>query len=42
MTVVTDGSEEITKDKAVEALGDKAAKYVVQTWTVEGEEKEES
>lgn len=36
MTVVTDGSEEITKEQAVESLGAKAARYVVQTWTKEG------
>lgn len=34
MTVVTDGSEEVTKEAAVESLGDKAKKYVVQTWEV--------
>jgi len=38
--VVTDGSKEITKEHAVEALGDKAAKYVVVTWENAGEEGE--
>jgi len=39
--VVTDGSEEISKDQAVEALGDKAAKYVVKSWD-KAEAEEES
>ena len=41
VTVVTDGSEEVTKEQAVKSLGDKAEKFVVQTWTKEGAEAEE-
>lgn len=37
VTVVTDGSEEITQDDAVESLGPMAKRYVVHTW-----EKEEA
>ncbi|MDF2378011.1 MAG: hypothetical protein P1U81_17365 [Verrucomicrobiales bacterium] len=33
MTVVTDGSEKIDQEAAIAALGDKASRYVVQTWT---------
>lgn len=40
MTVVTDGSAEITKEQAVKSLGDDAKRFVVQTWT-KGEAKEE-
>ena len=32
VTVITDGSAEITKEQAVESLGKKAARYVVKTW----------
>ena len=42
VTVVTDGSEEISQEAAIESLGDKAKKYVVVTWAVAGEESEES
>lgn len=41
MTVVTDGSEEVTKEAAVESLGEKAKRYVVTTWGVAGEEESE-
>ena len=42
MTVVTDGTAEVSKDDAVESLGDKASKYIVEEWSVEGEESSES
>jgi len=32
ITVVTDGSKEVKKEHAVESLGEKAKRYVVQTW----------
>ncbi len=32
VTVVTDGSVEITKEDAIESLGDKASRYVVVDW----------
>jgi hypothetical protein len=32
VTVVTDGSAEITKEQAVASLGDKADRFVVETW----------
>lgn len=35
MTVVTDGSEKIDQEAAIATLGDKASRYVVQTWTAE-------
>lgn len=40
MTVVTDGSEAITKDAAIKALGDKAKRYVVVDWAEEGASQE--
>ena len=37
VTVVTDGSAEITKEQAVESLGSAASRFVVVQWTKEGE-----
>jgi len=39
VTVVTDGSEEISQESAIESLGDKASRYVVQSWAVEAAEE---
>jgi hypothetical protein len=30
--MVTDGSAEVTKKEAVKSLGDKAERFIVQTW----------
>ena len=38
VTVVTDGSAEISKKDAVASLGDKAKRYVVVTWTKAGDD----
>lgn len=32
VTVVTDGSAEVTKEQAIASLGDKASRFVVVTW----------
>jgi len=41
VTVVFEEGTEITKEQAVESLGDKASRYVVHTWEAKGEEKTE-
>lgn len=38
MTVVTDGSADLTKEDAVKALGRRASTYVVVKWAKDGEE----
>ena len=45
VTVVTDGSSEVTKEDAIASLGDKASRFVVVTWDkqeaeAEGEKKD--
>ncbi len=37
VTVVTDGSAQITKEEAINSLGSKANRYVVVEWSKEGE-----
>ena len=38
VTVVTDGSSDLTKEDAIKSLGSHASRYVVVNWAKEGEE----